>query len=158
MSGLLPTAIAPLFERLCSDVDELMLDANGLQASIGREVGRVLNTRSRLSFDEFSDSTGGVIDYGMPDHSALSPQSDEDMRRLQQAVLQALARYEPRLIHTRVTVSDWPGKPARARITIDASVRLGLEMRRVQFELEVDPTRIQSGAVDSAVHGTTAEA
>lgn len=154
MSGLLPTARAPLLERLCAGadapVDSAMLDAHGLQASIARELGRLLNTRTHLTFDAFGASGGSVIDYGLPDHSALSPRSSSDLERLRLAITQAVARFEPRLVDTRVTVGDCPGQPARARITLDAHIRLGLEMRRVQFTLEADPASIRTGTPAAA--------
>lgn len=142
MATLLPHAIAPLFERLCADadapVDSAALDERGLRASIGRELARLLNSRSRLDFETFERRELTVLDYGLPDFSALSTRSGEDLERLRRAVQRAIARYEPRLQHPRIRIEPAAGT-ARARIRIEAAISLGLTLRPVQFEIAADP-------------------
>lgn len=126
----------PLFDRLCAEAEgEGVLDARALQASIAGELSNLLNTRSRLGAAAFLNSELSVVDFGMPDITALSPQSRDDRQLLQQLVRRAIACFEPRLSRTQVQVLEWPGDPKRAKVEIMAVVRLGKELRRVKFEL-----------------------
>ena len=149
MPALLPVAPIPLLDRLCSDADPAegaALDARGLQASIARDLGRLHNARSRLGFDDFVARDTTVIDYGLPDFGALSARSGDDLSVLQRAVEHAIRRFEPRLLNPRVAIDPIAGVQHRARLRIDATVRLGAELRRVQFELDAEPgtTRIEA--------------
>lgn len=125
----------PLFDRLCGEEgEEGVLDAHGLQASLARELSNLLNTRSRLDMAAFLNSELSVLDFGIPDITSLSPQSQDDRQRLQQLVRQAIAFFEPRLSHPQVRVLECPGAPGRLRAEIMAVVRLGRELRRVSFD------------------------
>lgn len=126
----------PLFDRLCAEAEgEGVLDARALQASIAGELSNLLNSRSRLGAAAFLTSELSVVDFGMPDITALSPQSRDDRQLLQQLIQRAIACFEPRLSRTQVQVFEWPGDPQRAKVEIMAVVRLGRELRRVKFEL-----------------------
>ncbi|NDY94031.1 type VI secretion system baseplate subunit TssE [Ideonella livida] len=151
MSRLLPTAVQPLFDRLGAAPAAAQdwrgpgpgrLDARGLRESLAREVGALLNTRSRLGLEDFIARAEGpglsLLDYGLPDLSPLTPASADDRDTLRRAVHHCLARFEPRLQHTEVQVSPLPGQALRARLSIDAAVALGPELRRVQFDLAAD--------------------
>src|SRR5476649_1293162 len=59
---------------------------SALQASIGRELGRLLNTRCDVPMAELAGRTRSVIDYGLPDYSSLLAASVDDQRRLSQLV------------------------------------------------------------------------
>lgn len=158
MSATLPTAALPLFDRLCpeaaglgSGVGQAMprgdrLDARGLQASLARDLARLLGTRSPLGSAEHARRSLSVIDYGLPDLTALWPRSGDDRVRLQQAVLHAITDLEPRLLHPQVQVGDDPTAPQRLRLTIEAAVRLGLQLHRVGFDLAVEPGRSVAGS------------
>lgn len=140
MSQALHRAPRPLFDRLCAVAgeDDAPLDAPGLRDSLARELATLLNARSRQPLSRYAREAASVLDYGLPDFSALSAQSGDDRLLLQQAVSHAITRFEPRLLHTQVQVDAWPGRPHRARVRIDAAVRIGRELRRVQFTLPVD--------------------
>lgn len=138
MSQDVPSAPWPLFDRLCADGDCAPLDAAGLRDSLERELSILLNTRSRLGLSRYAEEAASVIDWGVPDFSALSAQSGEDRLLLQRAVLHAISCFEPRMQHLQVVVDTWPGDPQRARVNIDASMRIGRELRRVEFTLPVD--------------------
>lgn len=160
MSTPLPTAPQPLFDRLHAEPAARpgagvglgaglgRLDAPGLQASLARELGQLLNTRSRLGLHAYVAAAEtralSLLDYGLPDYSGLSARSEDDCRLLQQAVAHCLARFEPRLSHTQVQVMPMPGQPLRLRVLIDAAVTLGQALRRVQFDLAADAHAVAS--------------
>ncbi|MFM2065536.1 MAG: hypothetical protein RLZZ584_445 [Pseudomonadota bacterium] len=131
------TSHAGLFDRLCADPALAVreADALALHAAIAGELARLLNTRSRLDLQTYCAAPRSVIDYGVPDVTSLSPDSGEDLERLQQVVAHAIAQFEPRLLHTRVVASADTGMPGRASLRVDAAVRLGQQLRRVQFDL-----------------------
>jgi type VI secretion system protein ImpF len=144
MSELVRGSSVPLFDRLSSAGDPVasrhqLFTPEQLEASIGRELSRLLNTRSRLSLNEFSAAGGTTLDYGIPDTSALSPKSQQDLERLQSAVSQAVIFYEPRL--KDVTVKAFPSRRAGAAATllIAGTVMIGLKLRQLNFELQLDP-------------------
>lgn len=140
MSDLVRSAPAPLFDRLCAQDEGAgsALDARGLQASIGRELGRLLNTRCGLTLAQFADCTGTVLDYGVPDFTALSPRSGADMELLRSAVERAIALFEPRLMHTEVKLGGQGVHPERARIHIAGAVRMGLALRRIELDMDLN--------------------
>jgi type VI secretion system protein ImpF len=158
MSAPLPTAALPLFDRLCPEAAGLsagagrvgprgdQLDARGLQASLARDLARLLGTRSPLDSAGHAGRRLSVIDYGLPDLTALWPRSSDDRRRLQQAVEHALHDLEPRLQRTRVQVRDDPEAPQRLRLQIEAAVQLGAQWHRVAFDLGIEPGRPVSGS------------
>ncbi|WP_028311598.1 type VI secretion system baseplate subunit TssE [Derxia gummosa] len=149
MPAALPAAPMPLFDRLCSDdetADGAVLDARGLRQSLAGELSRLLNTRSRLGLAEYADKAATVLDYGLPDFSALSARSADDLAALRDAIAHAIRLFEPRLMHAEVTLTDDPASPQRARVHIDAAVRLGHELRRVRFDLDAEPGTASIGA------------
>lgn len=143
MSELVRGSPLPLFDRLSSAEGSegnrrQLLTPEQLELSIGRELSRLLNTRSRLSPSEYASSTGTTLDYGIPDISALSPKSHPDLDLLQSTIRQAVNQYEPRL--QDVTVKAFPATGARSSATllIGGTVTIGLKLRQLNFELQLD--------------------
>ena len=128
---------APLFDRLTlreeGTVDGSLLDAGGLRLSLRREVERLFNTRCSRTIDEYLEGELSVIDFGLPDFSHLSVQSESDRSRLALVIHKALSAFEPRLSSVQVEVE--PRERNGTRASIQAAVKLGREMRRVDFEL-----------------------
>lgn len=143
MSELLRGSPMPLFDRLSSAQSTAgarspLISPEQLDQSIGQELSRLLNTRSRLAFSEFHNSTGTAIDYGIPDFSALFPNSRPDLERLQDAVRQAIVHYEPRL--KEVTVKAFPpgsGSPS-ATLLIGGKVTINMKFRQLNFQIQLD--------------------
>jgi len=142
MSELVRGSPVPLFDRLSSAQGsdgsrQQLLTPEQLEVSIGRELSRLMNTRSRLSPSEFAASTGTTLDYGIPDISALSPKSHPDLDLLQATVKQAIHHYEPRL--NGVTVKAFPSvHGGAATLMISGNVSVGLKLRQLNFELQLD--------------------
>jgi len=140
MTELVRGSSVPLFDRLASSdsqegVGAFLLLPEHLEASIARELSRLFNTRSRLAPSQYATGTGTVIDYGIPDFSAMSPRHAEDRELLQGALKQAIACYEPRLQNVAVTVAAVPQRGDQAVVTVSGDVTIGLKTQRVSFEL-----------------------
>lgn len=151
MSDLARSSPVPLFQRLCARDGEpgvaASFDAAGLQASIANELAGLLNTRCGLTMAEFLNCQGTVLDYGVPDFSALSCRSTDDLTLVSQAIAHAIALFEPRLSHTEVrAVQSSASTPGRALLHITGAVRLGLTLRRVDFDMPVSLSDGASGA------------
>ena len=113
MPSPLPSAPAPLFDRLCApagseaepldarglrDDDAPVIetlrslgrvdrhDAQALRESLARELGLLLGTRSRLPLSRYAAEADTVLDWGLPDFTALSPRSGDDREALREAV------------------------------------------------------------------------
>lgn len=143
MSELVRGSPMPLFDRLSSlqsaaGAHSQLISPEQLDRSIGRELLRLLNTRSSLTFSEFSGSTGTAIDYGIPDISALFPNSRPDLERLQNAVRQAIVHYEPRL--KDVTVKAFPpiSGSRSASLLIGGKVTVDMKFRQLNFQIQLD--------------------
>jgi len=143
MSELSRSASVPLFQRLCARDGEMGdaadFDAAGLQASIANELASLLNTRSSLTMGEFLQCQGTVLDFGIPDFSSLSCKSSDDLAAVSQAVQHAIALFEPRLSLTQVvaTHDDSSNHRGQAKLQISGAVRLGMTLRRVDFDIPV---------------------
>jgi type VI secretion system protein ImpF len=88
---------------------------------------------------EFLQCQGTVLDFGIPDFSALSCKSSDDLASVGQAVQHAIALFEPRLSHTQVrAIHDDSGHRGQAKLQIAGAVRLGMALRRVDFDIPVN--------------------
>lgn len=145
MSELVRGSSVPLFDRLAagdaasSNASWLLLPEQ-LQASISRELSRLFNTRSRLAPSEFHQNSGTVIDYGVPDFSALYARRGDDVELLESALAQAVTLFEPRLTNVSVKVQALVNRADAATVTVGGDVMIGLKAQRVSFELEMNPS------------------
>lgn len=151
MSDLSRSSPVPLFQRLCARDGEMgdaaSFDAAGLQASIAHELSHLLNTRCGLTIAEFLNCQGTVLDYGVPDFSALSSRSTDDLSLVNQTIQHAISLFEPRLSHIHVqSHTGARQQPGLAQVQITAAVRLGLSLRRVNFDMPVNLSDGASGA------------
>lgn len=149
MSELIRGTSVPLFDRLASGegrdaAGAFLLLPEHLEASIARELSRLFNTRSRLAPSQMSRSTGTVIDYGIPDFSALSPRHGEDRELIEKALVQAIGFYEPRMRHVAVKVETVAGRGDVAVATVSGDVVIGLKPQRVSFALHLNPSHADS--------------
>lgn len=145
MSELVRGSSVPLFDRLAASDDPVpagafLLTPEQLQASIAKELSRLFNTRSRLAPSEYAGSNGTVIDYGIPDFSALSARHADDRELLQSALKQAIVFYEPRMANISVKVEAVPQRGDRAMVTVSGDVAIGLKPQRVSFALGLGPS------------------
>lgn len=145
MSELVRGSSVPLFDRLAAqeaagrDASWLLLPEQ-LQASIARELSRLFNTRSRLPPSEYHQNSGTVIDYGVPDFSALYARRGDDVAVLESALARAVTLFEPRLSNVTVKVQGMVQRADAAAVTVGGDVMIGLKAQRVSFELEMNPS------------------
>ena len=119
-----------------------VLDKKGLKDSVRRELGRLLNTRRPIPLaSPLEERT--VINYGIPDFSYLSPHSDNDRRRLESWMREAIVKYEPRLVDVKVTVDPVAKDERSLTARIDANIQLETIREPVAFSVLVrrDPNR-----------------
>jgi len=132
---------APLFDCLVDREPQVpaeprplrTLDPRGLRESVRRELERMLNTRSSLPVDRL-DERGEltVLEYGIPDLSAFSAGSEEDLVRMAGVISRAVAAFEPRLRQVRVAVERMEG--ARSlRLRLDALLMIDEVAEPVSF-------------------------
>ncbi|MGV2904810.1 type VI secretion system baseplate subunit TssE [Achromobacter sp. AGC25] len=125
----------PLFDRLAADAEPQLAGAEAQRRAVARDLGRLLNTRSRLDFDAFSQSSGTVIDYGVPDYSARSPVSAGDREAIAAVVGHAIALYEPRLCNVSVDMTPAGNGIGPCRLEIRADMRVGGALSHVAFDM-----------------------
>jgi type VI secretion system protein ImpF len=112
--------------------------ADALRASIARDLGRLLNTRSRLSFEAFAGCEGSVLDYGMPDFTACSIESGADRDAIAAAIARAIALFEPRLANVTVHLPAASVTRRAPPMSIRGEMRAGTAVHHVAFELAAD--------------------
>ena len=113
-----------------------VLDKKGLKDSVRRELGRLLNTRRPIPLaPPLEERT--VINYGIPDFSSLSAQSDNDRRRLEHWMQEAIRNYEPRLVNVKVTVEPVEKSERTVTARIDADLQLETVREPVAFTVLV---------------------
>lgn len=135
MPAIVSGSPMPLFDRLAASGEAQLPGADALRASIARELTRLLNTRSRLTFDEFAESDGTVIDYGVPDFSDRSLHSGPDRDAIAASIARAISLFEPRLVNVGVAFAFPAAHAQRAILTISAQMRAGQSVTHVAFEL-----------------------
>jgi type VI secretion system lysozyme-like protein len=74
------------------------------QQSVAREIGCILNTRIDPIIDDIDPRERTVLEYGLPDFTALAAASSSDTTRLATAAERAILAFEPRLKRPSVTV------------------------------------------------------
>ena len=103
MSRLKTGGYAPLFDRLAQEEDSEKgvahwLDIKQLERSVFKELIRIVQTRSRLTFPEFLNKSHlTVLDYGLPDFYGKSVQNSDNWNEINQILMKAFLFFEPRL-------------------------------------------------------------
>ncbi|PLY99968.1 type VI secretion system baseplate subunit TssE [Burkholderia sp. WAC0059] len=136
MSTVTHSFPTPMFDRLAADGDARLPDEQALRASIARDLGRLLNTRSTCAHESVVGVRGTVLDYGVPDFSARSLHSGSDRVAIEAAVARAIELFEPRLKDVSVKFTDMPERVRAPLLRVAARMRVGLQADPVAFELE----------------------
>lgn len=135
MPAIVSGSPMPLLDRLAAGGEAQLSSADALRDSIARDLMRLLNTRSRLTFDEFAECDGTVLDYGVPDFSERSLQSGPDRDAIAAVIVRAISLFEPRLAHATVAFAFPEGHAQRAMLTIAGQICAGPGVTHVAFEL-----------------------
>jgi type VI secretion system lysozyme-like protein len=158
-AGVTVGARAPLFDRLAGreavqygdpPLPLRILDRAGFMESLQRELRRVLNTR-RPEFK--STALGGteptVIEYGLPDYSAMYTQNTEDKKKLANLVQSTIERFEPRLRDPKVEVTVLGNSEKALLVKVAGTVQFGRETERVSFAVSVSGKGPEESALGS---------
>lgn len=128
-------SVMPLFDRLAAGGETQSPGKNVLRDSVARDLGRLLNTRSRLTFEAFGATDGSVIDYGVPDFSERSLRSGDDRDAIAAAIRHAIQLFEPRLKDVTVSFAFPADHAPDAILLIGGQIREGTGVGHVAFEL-----------------------
>lgn len=140
-------APVPLFDRLVGGGPESptapaysrVLPARALRDSVLLDISRLLNTRCGMRGELRELARRTVLDYGVPDFSALSPASEADLKFLAASIVSQITAYEPRLRNVSVVLSPHASNPKAVQGVIDASLLIGKVYEPVTFQIEFDP-------------------
>jgi type VI secretion system lysozyme-like protein len=125
------------------------LSRGELQASVRREVERLLHTRCPIPVHDLDNSARSVVDYGVPYSSLLSPHSQRDHQRLEQLFSRTITAFEPRLRHVRVTVERCSSDYTALVAHIEAVLVVASMSEPVAF-----PVIVQDDMRKAAVHAS----
>lgn len=107
-----------------------------LQESVAREVASILNTRIDPAIDAIDPLERTVLEYGLPDFTALAAASGADMSRLATACERAITAFEPRLAKPRVEIA--PEKKRRDSVSFIIAGVLTVNGAPESFTFPVD--------------------
>ncbi len=97
-----------LFEKYATTaIDYRSLKSHAIEEykrSIIRDLNFLFNTRSTTPADEYDKSDLSVVDYGIPDFSHYTLESESDRILLVKRVLKAIKYFEPRLENIEVYI------------------------------------------------------
>lgn len=132
----------PLLQRLSDEqpmqtrepVSLRTVDRSGLIASVAWEIQRLLATRRH---SVVRNSALSVIDYGIADWSACSPDSQTDCTRLARDITQAIVAFEPRLLRPQTRVKTDKNHRFAWRVSISGLLFDGQCTIPVSFGVEL---------------------
>jgi type VI secretion system protein ImpF len=143
-------AIAPLFDRLTDEEPDLLeedpvtyiLTAEGLKASIRRELELILNTRptSNLSGQtRFNDTELRLpTAFGLPEFAWTDTIHDHSLQTIAQVIEQTITAFEPRLKGVQVTVTGKNPQTLGLMLHISAQLQINDTHERVHFPLTIN--------------------
>jgi type VI secretion system lysozyme-like protein len=134
MADKLAAARLPLLERLGRGGHARALDPDALRASVGRELVRLLNTRSHPR----ATHSLSVADYGLPDWSSSYAADVDDRHRLARTIEAAVRAFEPRLRGPRAEVFADPDGMRRLRVRLSGRLWAGGAEHTVDYGLGLD--------------------
>lgn len=115
-----------------------ILNREQLKASVRRELDRLLNTRCSISLHRLGEEERSVVNYGIPDFSSLSPDSDDDRALIGLVLGQTIAAFEPRLRQVSVEVGRASGAESALWLNISAELVVGVFAQPVSFPVTLN--------------------
>jgi type VI secretion system protein ImpF len=116
-----------------------------LQAAVCRDLQALFNTRQvspdlAQGDDETSELTRSSLTYGLPELDSLNPQVPDQLKILQNAIEDAIRRFEPRLKDVRVKSIASQGPASRGwKMTVEALLRVDPTPVLMAFDTLIDP-------------------
>lgn len=123
-----------------------------LKAALRRDLEWLLNSRRSIQRPDETEGanlelTESVYDFGLPDFTTLSLDSDRDRQRLTHMIEDAVATFEPRLQSVRV-VQQTTEKHRDLRFAIEGMLQIEPSPELVSFD-----TYIERGSGECRVKG-----
>ena len=106
------------------------------RAAVKRDLEWLLNSRQvlvRLPADA-GPLGRSALTYGLPDLASTSLSTPADQARLRRTIVEAIARFEPRLDHVEVTLEPAREHERAVRFRIDAMLKVEPEPEPVTFD------------------------
>lgn len=110
--------------------------------AIKRDLEWLLNTRQpgMQELEKYPLANASMVNYGLPDISALGLSSASDHRRLRQAIQTCLKNFEPRLMNIEVSIEGADTADRRLRFHIEGQMRLDPAPEEVSFDTVLELT------------------
>ncbi len=108
-----------------------------LRKSISRDLEALLNTRRELLEElrpEFKELQNSILNYGLPDFTAMSLLSPKDRKKVRRIVEQTITTFEPRLRSVEVTVEAAQGYTQALHFRIEALLDIDPNPEPVTFD------------------------
>jgi type VI secretion system protein ImpF len=128
-----------VLDRLMSVEDWPATRAQSLRyfkEALKRDLEWLLNTR-KPPLDKIADypmAEVSVINYGLPDITALGLNSASDTKRLRAGIEACLRNFEPRLADVRVTLEGGDVADRRLRFHIEGTMKLDPAPEEISFD------------------------
>jgi type VI secretion system protein ImpF len=132
-----------VLDRLMDEAPRVSREADGpawsldrAKAAVKRDLEWLLNSRQILASlpDEPGHLGRSVLTYGLPDLASTSLSNPADQARLCRAIVEAIARFEPRLAHVEVILEPAREFERSVRFRIDAMLEVEPEPEPVSFD------------------------
>ena len=110
--------------------------------ALKRDMEWLLNTRQSpiADIEEYPLANVSMMNYGLPDLSAMGLASASDHRRLRQSLQECLRNFEPRLKNVEVTIEGAESQERRLRIHIQGQMQLDPAPEEISFDTVLELT------------------
>lgn len=117
---------------------EARFDLGSLKLSVARDLEALLNTRSAALGEDLAQryplAARSVLAYGIPDLSSLSLLNPDHRRLLQDRILEAIGRFEPRLDQVRIELEAPRAVDRMLRFRVEALLKAHPSAPQVVFD------------------------
>lgn len=131
---------AALLDRLAEEDEQPLPPRQRLLESIRQELSRLLNTRRSAGH---LIKQPNVLDYGIPDWTAMQIDREDDRRRLLKSIRAAIATYEPRLQVSAVELEGASGSRQQTVVSVTGFVRGTDSPWPLAFHVDMTATGIE---------------
>jgi type VI secretion system protein ImpF len=140
--------VPSILDRLLDDRPDLSADPEAmrrqdvrdLERVVARDLEALLNARREALDDlrpDFTELKGSLLVYGLPDFTSLSLAAGRDRTRIQRAIEEAIATFEPRLDRVRVTLQEPREHEPGLHFHVQALLRAQPAPLPVRFDAEL---------------------
>jgi len=115
-----------------------ILDRAALRESLQRELQRLLNTRRpEFKSKALAGVDPSVVEYGLPDYSAMYTRNPEDQKKLASLIRSTIESFEPRLRDPKVEATVLGTSEKALLVKVAGAVAIGREVERMSFAVSI---------------------